>query len=280
MTTDYEILRVKNKIPRPILIFFGVVMVILIALIITTYDNKHQMSELKKLKNDISGLKTNLTLIQQNQEEFEKNFIFPSMEESSLISYWPLDDNSTEDSEWGNDGVNNGAEYISDGKFGGAYYFDGDSYINFGHDDTLNFETEDFTISFWGKANYKAGSSFINKGNFFSVGAGYSFSYATDPQKLYFIISDGTRNAELISELGSIAEWTHIVGLRRGSMIELWINGKLSSKKEVETIDIKTDADLMAGMNFHKTYLVGSIDEVKIWNRALSPREIKYLAIK
>jgi hypothetical protein len=73
-----------------------------------------------------------------------------------------------------------------------------------------------------------------------------------------------------------IGVWTHLVGIGSGSNVSLYVNGALAVGPTAVTND-PTDTFLVIGGNVSTMSFDGSIDDVRIYNRALSASEIKEL---
>jgi hypothetical protein len=76
--------------------------------------------------------------------------------------------------------------------------------------------------------------------------------------------------------------WHHIVGVKRGSEMSMYVNGELAGIGSDAT-EVRSDARLFMGClqptetqpNMHRQ-LVGELDEVAIYNRALSAEEVRH----
>jgi hypothetical protein len=84
---------------------------------------------------------------------------------NGLVGYWPFSGSANDLSSNANNGTNNGATLTTD-RFGNpnsAYSFNGTSnYIEIPHSSSLNFGTQNFTISVWAKpSQFQSNSQFI-----------------------------------------------------------------------------------------------------------------------
>jgi hypothetical protein len=96
-----------------------------------------------------------------------------------------------------------------------------------------------------------------NRGKVFSMEAGKSASYDQD--------------------LG--AGWKHLVAMRQGGELKLFIDGKFTAKStsfEPGEYDVSTDRPLRIGFG-QTEYFAGKMADVRIYNRALSGEEIAQL---
>jgi len=211
-----------------------------------------------------------------------------------LVAYWSFDEGSGniayDASGKGNHGTIYGAKW-SQGKTGSGLSFDGvDDYVNAGEGGgTLDFGTGDFSIEFW--INYK-GTTIINRepGGIVCKTASMTNSpgfcveittYGGDGTNYGIIFTTtngawGTGNLELQGAfLPNI--WYHVVGVRRGSTWTIYKNGAyaISETKAGIGVNVDNDQNLLIGYR-PGVYLNGLIDEVRIYNRALSPEEIRF----
>jgi hypothetical protein len=206
----------------------------------------------------------------------------------NLVGYWSMDsynssgvfDNST----WNNFGTFNGvtSSNITTGKYGYGLNFNGvqwgNNYINAGNPSCLNLSSTG-TLEAWiyhkiyGSANYDV---FIGKDDWPSDRNGYNFMIKSD-YKLGGQIANAT-NENYISGNTVIQNytWYHVAFVWNSTHMILYVNGKVDNTAP-QTLIPKSDVyDLWIGgsPSWGASFFNGTIDEVKIWNRALSPEEI------
>ncbi|MFM8175617.1 MAG: LamG-like jellyroll fold domain-containing protein [Pirellulaceae bacterium] len=71
--------------------------------------------------------------------------------------------------------------------------------------------------------------------------------------------------------------WHHVAAVRRGSDLELWMDGRFVARKhqpDLSTYDLSSQAILKIGSGRHGT-LQGNIGQVQIFSRALSPKQLE-----
>ncbi len=147
-----------------------------------------------------------------------------------------------------------------------GYVFDGvDDYVDALNNESLNFTT--FTISIWVKPVSLIGSIGVIGNNAYILKTTGDEIRLTTPS-----ISDLTSSGALLS----VNEWNHIiVTFIVNGTTYFYSNGKLISSTASGLINFPTD-NLRLG-TVSDTDFNGSIDEVRIYNRALSATEIKRL---
>ena len=168
--------------------------------------------------------------------------------------------------------------WTPNGKWNSAMKFDGaNDYVNAGNSASLNFTSQEFTLLLWASQTYHDSSAIIQKGNNgfdANNNKGFALIPAGSPSKLYGLIGNGTSHVEIYSNLDTFG-WTQL-GLERlaNGTVYMIINGTVNYGGTLVG-DINSAYPLMIGRsNYYSGFLNGSVDEVRIWNRALSGQEI------
>ncbi len=199
------------------------------------------------------------------------------------VGYWNFDEGSgmvAGDSAGDNDGTLIGATW-TDGVSGSALSFDGvDDYVNIGNGASLQIDN-DITVELWAKTpTASATKVFISK--YADSERGWEM-WHDNTGKVTFGGRDGSgdyRSSGIVTEIDD-GEWHHIVGQRSGSVWKIFVDGDLSDKNDVGTtgsinapaLDLvigEESSNLGVGFQYN-----GKIDEVVIYDRALSAEEIK-----
>jgi len=177
----------------------------------------------------------------------------------------------------GNNGTITGANPTI-GKVGQALNFDGSDYINVGNDASLNI-TDAITVSLWVKPNSSSGQQGL-----VSDSAGWSnhfHMYLRDGADAQY--AWGISNAEYFRTGNmKVGEWQHIVGTYSEVTSEafLYVDGESIASGNWTGEIVTTINDLYLGRApgiAVPVTLNGSIDEVRIYDRALSADEVKQL---
>ena len=193
----------------------------------------------------------------------------------SLKGWWRFNEDTlaNDSSSWGNDGTVTGATWTSDGKLGGAYEFDGvNDYIQItGTGTSIDFSGNKsfaFCTWFYPKATMSGSQWLVGPRNW---GIRYDGN-----NRFGYMINYGT--TVILSNTYSINEWYYVCGVRDNESYEylMYIDGDLINNVSASNID-SHDSDIRIGINPVGLWndLNGSIDDVKIHSRALSPEEIK-----
>jgi hypothetical protein len=201
---------------------------------------------------------------------------------SGLVSWWPGENNANDIQSSNHGMLQNGATFAV-GKVDQAFSFDGiDDVLEVNDDPSLkpaNAITVDAWIYWRGpQANY---NRILTKRRVTSVG-GISYHLVIVGNKLFWGInvSGGiTGSAENVSDSNDFPTntWHHVVGTYDGASLRLYIDGiQVASRAQSGSIAYDTEP-LVIGWydsNFGE-YFDGLIDEVEIFNRALSAAEIQ-----
>lgn len=214
-------------------------------------------------------------------EEYESQIT-----EKTLVGYWDFDEeNGTtvfDSTDHENDGTISGQIRV-DGISGKSLSFNGEyGYVLVDNDNSLNFrETNEFTLSAFIKRestsrNHTEG--IISKGTS-AYCKGYNLGFKKD-NSVYFSLRDGTNTNTLISNLLiNDTEWHKIVAIWDGETMSLYIDDQLDSTKDLEGVVVANDNKPLEfgnhwGYTDNNHPFHGLIDEIKIFNYALSDGEI------
>ena len=179
---------------------------------------------------------------------------------------------------YNNHGTIYGATW-TDGKFGKALSLDGvDDYVEVPDSESLNI-TDEITIVAWVKPiSWISGREqwIVHK---YSPGW---LLYAWSDNDLRFIINNRTDIDHIVVPLPPLNQWSHIVAtVENGNIVTIYKNGEYVDSK---TLSVSLDSNTLStrpvqigGKSTENKCFNGLIDEVRIYNRALSENEIKML---
>jgi hypothetical protein len=204
-----------------------------------------------------------------------------------LIGYWPFDGNAKDQSGNNNHGTVVGATLTEDrfGNSNSAYEFNGiNNYINCGNNLNITSETT-YSISAW----IYAENNLTNDGHIFGGRYGDRDSFILMPDGKIFLRLDDSGS----TSTGSIIwnQWNHVIAVykyetsneQKDSNVSYYINGIYDSTPNISwhngVFDTWTSGNRWIGWEsrFNK-YFKGKIDDIRIYNRALNEKEIKFLA--
>jgi hypothetical protein len=210
-------------------------------------------------------------------------------QKSSLIGYWDFDEGQGsivyDESGNENDGYIFGATW-TDGILSNALNFDGvDDYVEVSDSPSLNFGTNDFSISAWLKTDYldMDDSQIIEKMNRFgsSPYKGFYLRIAYYPSHHYTFeagISDGLTDFELYStSVLNDNRWHMVTAVfDRDNDLEIYVDGQLENSIDISVIgNINVLNSMYIGQqdnydnNFHEI-----IDEIKLFNQLLNEEDV------
>jgi len=200
---------------------------------------------------------------------------------SGLLGWWPFNGNADDESGNGNNGTVNGATLTTDlyGDANSAYIFDGiNDYINAG--DFYNFNNSNFTISVWFVQIGPTSNALVSKREVNGYGNWWHLTLNN------FMISASNNGPSLL--LAPLHEnfnkytWTNYAITREDNVISFFANGILSSQDILSTTyNMNNNANLIFGSLFYDgaygDFHNGKLDDIGIWNRALTDCEIQNL---
>ena len=198
---------------------------------------------------------------------------------SGLVGYWPLDGNANDVSGNGNNGTLVGNPTFTSGVVGsGAVSFNGTNQITVPDSASLNFGTGSFTVSLWVNAQsaFSTQSAPIYKRHdSLTPGYGINFGYKNG------FISDGSSTIQTsFSSNITQGTWqllTLVVDRSAGTAIT-YVNGAMANSKDISSVgSVSNSSSLQIGMGSNWLPFTGSVDDARIYNRALSSGEIESL---
>jgi hypothetical protein len=211
---------------------------------------------------------------------------------NGLVGWWPFNGNANDESGNGNNGTKYGATMTNDrnGFPNSAYYFNGSAqYITVPAIQSLNNAT-DATFSLWAKVNGNNGWTNNNGGR-----AQYFLSRDGDFQStffgIYFEQGNNTfvirRNNGTGYNLNSVSlypfphtEWYHIVFSIGNGTMKLYVDGILKSSTGFTGNLGSSNSVINFGklpVGGYEYYLNGYLDDIAIYNRALTQEEVTQL---
>jgi len=165
------------------------------------------------------------------------------------------------------------------GQFNSSLSFDGtDDYIDLGNDSSIKDFTNQISVSAWAKYNAYGGG-----GQSYSViavkGSPWTFLMENPSNKIRFRLTVGglDRNAA-DSETHELNRWYHFVGTYDGANIKIYKDGTLVGTTPITgnlaVNDVSAKIGTYQGTNYNFN---GQIDDVRIYNYALTLEQIKLL---
>lgn len=210
-----------------------------------------------------------------------------------MVAHWNMDENSgsvlPDVAGYSNNGtlINMSDEAWVPGIFGNALQFDGvDDYIMVPHDPSIDFTHQDFSISFWlRQSTTDKPMTYIIKGTHTSPGTGknYEVAFIDSSNSFRFNVDDNVYDpADMFIRPDwyiDTVEWYHIVAFRNTelNMLYVIVNTEPTGMTEDNMGDISQNEDLYIGVSpdEENTYFKGSLDDIRIYNYALSIEEIQ-----
>ncbi|HKO37470.1 MAG TPA: LamG domain-containing protein, partial [Solirubrobacterales bacterium] len=181
-----------------------------------------------------------------------------------------------------NDGVVEGAEWFEKGKYGKALLFDGpETCVTVPHHDDLQL-SEEMTVEAWVKPSSLSDQPILYKSAWGNLGyaLGISFFNYAKPEGL---IGEGVGKYEDVVSPNPVEKnvWRHLAFSYDGATMRLYVNGQLVASQAQSTPPPTGEGPLAIGCNpLYPEDFDGLIDEVRIYNRALSIGEVNADAAK
>ncbi len=189
------------------------------------------------------------------------------------------------------------AKFLAKGKSGGAYSLDGKGdYLRIPNSPSIEIRDAVTTAvwvrlhSFGPKGYANENGYIINKGDDLWWNPAIGLGYSKGSQKPLFHIGSpaarrrGIPNAVGVTKL-QIGKWYHLVGTYDGANAKLYVNGKLEKtlpfkgRMRADKAPVLLGGGHLGSGEFRNQFTVDAdIDDVMIWNRALSADEVRSIA--
>lgn len=192
----------------------------------------------------------------------------------ALVAWWKLNGDLQDSSMYGRHGTNNGSTISDSGKIGNCYSFSS-SYVSFPNPLV---EKQHFSIAFWAKTNAVSNQCFGCTRT--AIGNGVSIFILTT-NRLRF--DTGKAYQWNTAYNMPVDEWVHIAVTKDNNYKKLYVNGQFHSSTSAVG-DMTTLSDMFVIGASHSNgsgfgnYLDGYVNDYRIYDHALSEKEIKELA--
>lgn len=205
-----------------------------------------------------------------------------------LVAFYPFNGNGNDESGNGNHGTVNGATLTSDRNDvqNSSYSFDGlDDYISINsNNNQLDFFGNCcITISAWIKLdNANKQYSILTNSDYNNIHQQYALKVESN-SKLYFLAGDKLFESNGINYSSSSinnGQWTHTLVSYDGNKLKLYLNGNLDYENQIiDNFPESPSSVAFIGNSWgaNNDFFPGQIDDVGIWNRALTEKEIQNL---
>lgn len=217
--------------------------------------------------------------------------VTPCAADPTLVGCWQMEENGgtvlIDGSSFGNDAGLTGTPAWVDGKINKSLSLDGLTYAIIPHNPTLGM-ADAISLAAWVKPTINGTQYIIKKGNrSVSPPSGFELSLATasgSTGAFFFRINDNStcRVDSNVTYNTYFDNWVHVAATYDKETLHIYVNGVLvddSSTPCTVPIEIDTTKDLAIGSQSDGgSRFTGWLDDVRIYNRALSLSEIQLLA--
>jgi len=203
-------------------------------------------------------------------------------DDPNLIAWWTLDEGTgttaPDSSGHGNDASFQGAPtWVADGRLGGAVKFNGTSdYLAAPDSASLDIKGDRLTLAAWVNANSWATSHMIRKIPDTGTGSIYFIRVQSNVLRGDIATPAGTVVVQGVTAVRA-QEWVHAALVYDGAEGRVYLNGVVDGRASLSGKITESNNELRIGRGEPAGYLNGTIDDVRIYNRALTVEEIKQL---
>jgi len=201
-----------------------------------------------------------------------------------IVGLWHLDEGSGavayDSSGNANDGTIYGATWTTEGMFGNALSFDGDDYVELPASNSI-LDTDIFTVEAWFKTSlnhpaYGVGGKEGRLVNLHRMGtASTAVSLYVEENKIGLLYYTGAGHVWVKYTVDyHDGEWHHIAVTHDASTYRLYYDGAEVASQDDAFGDFGTYPAYLGTYNSLERFFNGTIDEVRIWDEALTGTQI------
>ena len=202
--------------------------------------------------------------------------------EESLLLHYSFEEKAAVDlSGKGNDGKIIGTVDYIEGPIGVALQLDGSSgYVEIEPAPELLFSgNASFTVECWFQTEHVADTNyaFITTYGPEKIGPPYWLLFVHGSNHVRWGVNDGEPSIAEYETPLSDGKWHHLAGVRdkARSVLQLYVDGKLEIEAKDETTEaLHQDQGIWLGNHLNRFWKV-ALDEVKIWDKALTAEEVR-----
>ncbi|MHC4626226.1 MAG: LamG domain-containing protein, partial [Planctomycetota bacterium] len=199
---------------------------------------------------------------------------------AELVGWWRLDEGSGttafDSSGAGNDARFEGSPvWVPDGKLGGALRFNGSSdYLAAPDSESLDVNGDQLTMAAWiNGEDWPAANHVVRKVADTGTGSIYILRVQPDSVRVYLNTSAGETLVQGTTVLAT-NEWIHIALTYDGAQASIYVDGQLDVTMDVSGELTQSDNELRIGRGEPAGYFMGMIDDVRVYNHALTEDEL------
>jgi hypothetical protein len=206
--------------------------------------------------------------------EIEQQPYQPAFLKDGLVAYYPFNGDANDESGNGNNGSVIGVQWVDsyDSFSGKCAFFNGDSFVSVQNASGINFSAGDkLSFSLWIKSQKGSGHVFGKR-------AGVSpCNYQADfYDSMIMFRGDPFSGDNSVSNI-ELNRWVQIVCTWDGNACKIYLDGELRNTTKISPIGLATTAPLLIGGSSEFEKYQGSIDNFRIYRKALSDTEVKAL---
>jgi len=204
-----------------------------------------------------------------------------------LVAYYPFDGNANDASGNGNNGTVYGATLTTNrfNQVNAAYNFDGSGdYMEVPHSSLFNINTNDFSLSVWLKYGPQPAPLYYSVVFIKVSNPGYPYEgsilFVDSPNNSCTFRIDGRESLYGLTNNLHNDSWRHFVCMKQSNQLKIYIDGSFDSSMTISYTTVDNLAPFIFGANYmdhNSQNYKGVMDDIRIYNRALTPGEITEL---
>ncbi len=194
---------------------------------------------------------------------------------NDYLSYWKFNGNANDEKNLANGTLQNGANIVTDAKRGQVANFDGvDDYVSTNSPSSLRINHLGNKLTFSSWVYWKGSQSGSSRIGGFQGWAGDYALFLQNDGRILLEVDGRNDNASVSNNSITANAWNHIVGTFDSDYMKIYIDGKLDKQTAPAHYPPQEGEAGLAFGNSENVYFKGMLDDIMIYNRALTPAEI------
>jgi hypothetical protein len=212
---------------------------------------------------------------------------------SGLVSWWPADGNAIDIADGNNGSLEGGISFSMAMVDQGFTFSSNSDGVRIPHNPNLNVQSPGFSVEFWVRGTKNQPdpklSTIVEKSHGWVDATGWAFQVYTSSGFPSFAIGDGSSSGDSTGFPDAIGEvdvldgnFHHIAGTWDGISLRLYVDGVLptaAATNEFNLMPVNNARDVNIGFTWGggtpSRFYRGVVDELRVFNRALSSSEIQ-----
>lgn len=193
-----------------------------------------------------------------------------------LVCFYPFNGNSFDESGNGNNLTNYGSSLTQD-RFGNsnkAFSFTSGQYMEIASANNLPIGNSSRSISCWMKTGITNSTMVLTEWGTHSPSNRFSLmTYSVNSCEFFSAFANDVQGSIFVAD----NQWKHLVVIYENGNLKLYVNRILDKNESIQSLNTINNLLRLGSSNINTEFFDGELDDIRIYNRALSENEVNQL---